>query len=245
MKDMKQSYLLTLLMSITLVAATACAPEAPDTEPELQSLQQKSAADAEPVRPAGSRVLQSYDGTAFRYPISVQYPNSMEVDGGCISEGCGFSFTFSPRGHALDDAELHVFLPTAASSARDLEPSVTGPNGLIERAGWTVNEIESGRSEKFPHDWVETVISFSGVRGQSGYILLGATSGQAVQVLLKYPAEMAEAYWRDAEIVLESLEFEEELLPLTSSNLPEVAGHAGFWKSVGFMSMPMMAKMRC
>ncbi len=56
---------------------------------------------------------------------------------------------------------------------------------------------------------------------------------------------MAEADWRDAQIILESLEFEEELLPLTSSNLPEVAGHAGFWKSVGFMSMPMMAKMRC
>lgn len=221
MNDIQQPYLLTLLASVTLVATTACAPEAPDKGPALQPLQQESADQAERISPAGSRVLRSYDGTAFRYPISAQYPDSMEVDGGCIGEGCGFSFTFVPRGHALDDAEVHVFLPTAASSADDLEPSVTGPNGLIDRAGWTVNDTESGRSEEFPYDWVETVIRFSGAGGQAGYILLGETSGQAVQVLLKYPAEMAEAYWRDADIVLESLEFEEELLPLTSSSLPD------------------------
>ncbi|MFO8153962.1 hypothetical protein [Thioalkalivibrio sp.] len=218
MKATKPSCLLTLLTSITLVAATACAPEAPDKKPVPQSRQQEPAAEAEPIRPGHSRILQSYDGTAYQYPIRAQYPDSMQVDGGCIGEGCGFSFTFAPRGNALDDAEVHVFLPAAAHSADDLEPSVTGPNGLIARAGWTVNDIESGRSEAFPYDWVQTVISFSGDRGQSGHILLGETSGQAVQVLLKYPAEMAEAYWRDAEIVLESLEFEEELLPLTSSS---------------------------
>jgi hypothetical protein len=41
----------------------------------------------------------------------------------------------------------------------------------------------------------ETVIHFSTDQEQSGHILLGQTDGQAVQVTLLYPAEMADAYW--------------------------------------------------
>lgn len=208
---MKQSYLLALLTSMTLVATTACGSQVSDPEPALQSSPEEVTAD--------SGTLQTYDGTAYQYPLRAQYPDTMEVDGGCGAEGCGFFFTFVPQGNALDNADVHVFVPAGATSAAELEPRVTGPNGLIENAGWTVNEIEPGESEQFPYDWVETVISFSDDQEMSGYVLLGETSGQAVQVLLQYPEEMADAYWPNAQTVLESLEFEEELLPLAPSNV--------------------------
>lgn len=216
---MKHPYLQALLTSMALVATTACSPQASDPQPTLPSPPEETTVDAESTPPADPGTLQTYDGPAYQYPLSAQYPDTMEVDGGCSGEGCGFFFTFVPQGNALDNAEVHVFLPAGATSAAELESRVTGPNGLVENAGWTVNDIEAGGSEEFPYDWVETVISFSGDQEKSGYILLGETSGQAVQVLLQYPAEMADAYWPNAQIVLESLEFEEELLPLTPSDV--------------------------
>ncbi|TVP80256.1 hypothetical protein [Thioalkalivibrio sp.] len=219
MDTIKNSCFLVLLTSITLVATTACGPPAPDTEPAFQGPPAEVTAAAEPMSPTDLGALQTYDGTAYRYPLRAQYPGTMAVDDGCGSEGCSFSFTFLPQGNALDDAKVRVFLPAGATSAAEQESRVTGPNGLIENAGWAVNEIESGGSEQFPYPWVETVISFSSELKTSGYILLGETSGQAVEVLLLYPAEMAKAFWPNAQTVLESLEFEEDLLPLTPSNV--------------------------
>ena len=221
---MKQSYLLTLLTSVTLAATVACAPEPTAPEPGEQSSPREVTDATEPTSDAASGTLQTYDGTVYQYPLRAQYPETMEVDGGCGNEGCSFSFTFLPRDNALDNARVEVFIPRGATSAAEQEPFVTGPNGLIENAGWTVNEIKSGESEEFPYDWVETVISFSSDHDKSGYILLGETSGQAVQVLLQYPDQMAEAYWPNALTVLENLEFKGELLPLISSN--------GRWQTV-------------
>ena len=212
-------YGLPWMISLMLVTGVACTPDPPDAETSVETTPEEVTPEEPAAPPQDPEDLQTYDGTQYQYPLRAQYPDTMQVDDGCAGEGCGFFFTFVPQGNALDTAEVHVFLPAGAASVADLEPMVTGPNGLIENAGWTVSAIESNGSEEFPYDWVETVISFSGDQEEAGYILLGQTSGQAVQVLLKYPAEMAEEYWPAAKTVLDSLEFEEELLPLTPSNV--------------------------
>src|SRR6056297_2075920 len=178
---MKRCGVLTLLTGISSMVITACAPNAPNDETAVPPRAKGPSATAEAINPANAGSLQTYDGTAYRYPIRANYPASMVVDGGCIGEGCGFSFTFAPRGNAMDNARVHVFLPAGTASAADLEGSVMGPDGLIAGAGWTINSIRSERSEEFPYHWVKTVISFSDTREQAGYVLLGETSGQAVQ----------------------------------------------------------------
>ena len=142
----------------------------------------------------------------------------MQVMGAGSGEGVGVFFTFKSRGNALDDAEVHVFLPSGATSAAELEPFVTGPNGLMANNGWIQQGVEEGGSERLPYGWVEKVIDFSTDMEQSGHILLGQANGQAVQVTLLYPAEMADAYWPAATTVLVSLQFEGDLLPIRTSD---------------------------
>ena len=214
-----QCYRLALLTGVVLVTGVACTPNSSDSETVVEPSPEEVTAESESASPVELGTLQTYDGTQYQFPLKAQYPDNLQVEDGCGGEGCGFFFTFLPQGNALDNAEVHVFIPAGSTSVMDLEPMVTGPNGLIENAGWTVNAIASDGSEEFPYDWVETVISFSSDQEESGYILLGQTAGQAVQVLLKYPAEMADDYWPAATTVLDSLEFEEELLPLAPSNV--------------------------
>jgi hypothetical protein len=213
---MKRSRLLTLLAGSAAVMITACATHTPTSDSAQRSRAgEEGSNEASSAADAGA--LQRYDGTAYRYPIRARYPASMAVDGGCMGEGCGFSFIYLPRGNALDDAKVHVFLPAGTGSAADLHGMVTGPDGLLDRAGWTINSSQQGGAGAFPYDWVETVIRFSAAPGQAGHVLLGETSGQAVQVVMTYPVDMAQAFRRDARIILESLEFEDALLPLASA----------------------------
>jgi hypothetical protein len=207
-------YGMVALAATLMFSACTSNPAPPEvvTEPETA---------AEPATPTEREAIpanvQTYDGTAFNFPVQAQYPDTMQLEDGCGGEGCGFFFTFVPQGNALDTAEVHVFLPAGTATAAEQETFVTGPNGLIENAGWTVDGIEPAADTDFAYPWAEQVIAFSTDQEESGYILLGQTAGQAVQVLLKYPAEMAEDYWPAATIVLDSLTFDAELLPLSPS----------------------------
>lgn len=216
---------ITTLFASTLAWATACAPadestETPPSEPTTADVDETApstdAVDVPDTAIEGN--LQTYDGEPLSYPIRAQYPDDMEVTDGCSGEGCGFFFTFTSQDNGLDNAEVHIFLPAGAATAADQEPFVTGPNGLIENAGWTVDSMESGATEQFPYPWVEKVISFSTDQEETGHVLLGEAEGQAVQVLLLYPAEMADAYWPGANTVLTTLEFIPDLLPLSVSS---------------------------
>jgi hypothetical protein len=213
---------MTVFSTVLLSGMTACTPSeesSSETSPATEiATPEDSSPDSSAPAIAEDVALQTYDGAPFNYPIRAQYPDTMQVDDGCAGEGCGFFFTFLPQGNTLDTAEVHIFLPAGAATAAEQEPLVTGPNGLIENAGWTVNEMESGATEQFPYTWVEKVINFSSDRETSGHILLGEAEGQAIQVLLLYPATMADAYWPAANTVLETLEFNPDLLPLSPSS---------------------------
>jgi hypothetical protein len=141
----------------------------------------------------------------------------MEVVSSGSGEGIGVFFTPKLQGNALDEAQVHVFLPAGASSTDDLMPMITGPHGLIETNGWTLNGSRSDGVTEFPYPWFERVFDFSTDQKQSGHILIGQTAGQAVQVILLYPAEMADAYWPAAKTILDSLAFEPSLLPVETS----------------------------
>jgi membrane-bound inhibitor of C-type lysozyme len=158
--------------------------------------------------------LQTYDEPNI--PLKTRYPPTMKAFGSGSGEGVGVSFTFKPQGNALDDAEISFFFPKGSATAANFEKSVTGSNGLMENNGWKL-ESQTNDTSEFPYPWVKKVIHFSTDKEQSGRILLGETNGQAVQVILLYPAAMSEAYLPSARTVLENLEFKSELLPISST----------------------------
>ena len=169
--------------------------------------------------------LQTYDETAKGIPVTAQYPKTMEVFSTGSSEGVGVFFTFKPQAAPMDRAEVHVFLPSGTSTVAELEPFVTGSGGLIENNGWIIGGVDNAEvfpySEEFPYSWVERVVNFKTDMEELGLILLGQTDGQAVQGTLLYPSAMADAYWSDAKTVLDSLEFNAELLPISQSSQGE------------------------
>lgn len=217
------SFSLVLAGLILAIAAIACTPDSSTPQPDATS---ESTTEAVPDPPVvvdsgvdatTDENLQTYDGAAFNFPVTAQYPDTMQGDGGCSGEGCGFTFSFVPQGNAMDDAEIHIFLPAGTTTAAEHEIFVKGPNGLLENAGWTVDSTQEG-AEDFPYPWVMEVIDFSTDQEESGHILIGETAGQAVQVILQYPTEMADTYWADARIVLDNLEFNPEFLPIEASS---------------------------
>jgi hypothetical protein len=186
-------------------AATA-KKEAAKPEPLAQEHGKEAPAKAEPK-------LQTYDEPSM--PIRTQYPDNMQVQGTSSGEGCGFNFTFKPQGDTLDQAEVHIFLPRGAGTAVAQEPFVTGPKGLLENNGWK-KEGESTDTGKFPSQWVKKVISFADPqnKGMGGKILLGEANGQAVQVILYYPADRSDEFLTNANLILGKLHFKSDRLPL-------------------------------
>lgn len=61
------------------------------------------------------------------------------------------------------------------------------------------------------------MFDFSTAEQQAGYVLIGETASQAVQVIWLYPTAMAAAYWPAAKTILDSLTFEPSLLPIEAS----------------------------
>jgi hypothetical protein len=206
--------LLPLLIAGLFAAAGAACTAETSTSSETSETTEPVVAE----QPDQSNLL-TYDGPAQGIPVSAQYPDTLEVMGTGSGEGVGVFFTFKPQGNALDEAEVHVFLPAGAASTTDLMPMITGPNGLIESNGWTLDGSRADTATEFPYSWFEMVFDFSTDQEQSGHILIGQTNGQAVQVTLLYPSEMAEAYWPAAKTILDSLTFDAELLPIESSGV--------------------------
>jgi len=213
------------LLSLTVVLACgkqeepAQAPKAA-AKPQAAPAKQE-AAKPEPLPPEHGKEapakaehkLQTYDEAGM--PIRAEYPDNMQVQGTSSGEGCGFNFTFKPQGNALDKAEVHIFLPRGAATAATQEPFVTGPNGLLQNNGWK-KEGETAATGQFPYTWVRKIISFSDPRnkGMVGKILLGETNGQAVQVALYYPNDMANDFLTNANLILGKLHFKADQLPL-------------------------------
>lgn len=206
----------SLVLGTLVLATTACANQtSPPTQPQAAA---PPAAESPPSQTAPAS-LQTYDETAQDIPVKAQYPNTMTVESMGSGEGLGVFFTFKPQGNAMDEAKVHVFLPANMASTDGLMPIITGPNGLIKSNGWTLNGSRADGVEEFSYPWFEMVFDVSTDQEQSGHILIGQTDGQAVQVTLLYPAEMADAYWPAAKTILDSLEFEPSLLPVSTSPL--------------------------
>lgn len=209
---MNTLFLTTAAVGMVTLGA-ACATIAPPDAPAPAETDALESAEA----PTTDSKLLTYDGPAEGIPVSAQYPDTMEVMGTGSGEGVGVFFTFKPQGNALDDAEVSVFLPAGVSSTDDLMEFITGPNGLIENNQWTLDGSRSDTATEFAYPWVEMVLDISTDFEQSGHILIGESNGQAIQVVILYPAEMADEFWPAAETVLESMTFDDELLPVTTS----------------------------
>jgi hypothetical protein len=165
---------------------------------------------------AGTAPLQIYDEPGMA--IRTEYPGTMMAVGTGSGEGSAFIFTFKPRGNALDQAKVHIFLPRGAGTAAAQEPFVTGPRGLLATNGWQ-KESENTDTGRFSYGWVKKVISFAdpGNIGMGGKILLGDTHGQAIEVILYYPADRAAEFLANADIILGKLQFKSDKLPLGKS----------------------------
>jgi len=203
---MRKRFLTTVSASLLLFGSTACVAPDSDSAP--------SNPDSAP--PAQSELL-TYDGPAQNIPVTAQYPDTIEVMGTGSGEGVGVFFTFQPQGNALDDAEVSVFLPANSSDTGDLMDLITGSNGLIENNGWTLDGSRADTAPEFSYPWFEMVFDISTDMEQSGHILIGQAAGQPIQVIVLYPAEMADEFWPAANTVLDSLEFDADRLPITTS----------------------------
>jgi hypothetical protein len=212
-------------LSLTLIFACgqreepAKAPKAA-AKPQAAPAKKEAAKPAPPAPEHGKEAsaqaepqLQTYDEPGM--PLRTQYPDNMQVQGTSSSEGCGFIFTFKPQGNALDKAEVHIYLPRGAATAAAQEPFVIGPKGLLASNGWK-QEGETTDTGKFPYGWVKKIISFAdpGNKNMAGKILLGETQGQAVQVTLYYPNNLAKDFLTNANLILAKLQFKEDQLPL-------------------------------
>jgi hypothetical protein len=144
--------------------------------------------------------------------IATKYPSNMTVDANCAGEGCGYFFKFTPQKNALDDAEVHIFLPANAKTAAQAE---TGLNDLIKSNGWIVAK-QATPPQEWKYPWVKKIITFSTDKEMAGHILIGETNGQAVRVTLLYPAEMSGAFTPAAKTILDNLKFKPDKLPITT-----------------------------
>jgi hypothetical protein len=61
--------------------------------------------------------LKSYDEPTMA--LAAKYPDTMTVDTSCSGEGCGYFFKFKPQNSALEQSEVHLFLPAGAKTAAD------------------------------------------------------------------------------------------------------------------------------
>jgi hypothetical protein len=228
---MMNRQLMMLTGAIALISMTiSCTPSPQESEPssteqtspdsttEQTSSDESVAEDTAPEASEPANNLQTYNGPEEGIPVTAQYPaDTMEVSSIGSGEGVGVFFTFKPQGNALDEAEVHVFLPSNASSTTDLMPMITGENGLIVNNGWSLDGSRTDTASEFPYPWFEMVFDISTDFEQSGHILIGQTDGQAIQVTVLYPSEMYDVFWPSASVILDSLEFDGSLLPVTNS----------------------------
>jgi hypothetical protein len=148
-------------------------------------------------------------------PIRTEYPDTMKMASGCSDEGCGFTFTFESQDKDQVKAKIHIFLPRGAATAAAQEAFVIGPHGLLASNGWK-KESDSCDTGIFPVSWVRKVIGFSDPKNLEmvGKILLGETSGQAVQVTLYYQSDLGDEFFPTARSILEKLHFKSDKLPI-------------------------------
>jgi hypothetical protein len=208
--------LMTLCFAGTLLT-TACTVSPNNFEAEKTPIETAKI-------PNNSAPLNTY--TEPNIPVTAQYPENITVSSSGSSEGVGVFFRFKPQGNALDTAEIHVFLPTGVATATEQEPFVTGSNGLVQNNGWQVDQQRT-QSDQFAYPWVKQVLDISTDQEQTGHILLGEVPGQAIQVVLLYPAEMADSFWPAATTVLDTLQFKSPNSSGTPNNLGRQAYRVG------------------
>jgi hypothetical protein len=203
-----------LLMTVGALLSVACGPESPANETPSADGAAPSVAlpEREPVPE-----LLSYDETALGIPLRARYPDRLDVSSMASGEGVGVFFTFKAQGDALDNAELQVFLPAGGTSPSELVELTTSAGGLIESSGWSVDATREAGTTEFAYPWAETVIDIIPAADEFGHILVGGTHGQALRTTLRYPTAQAEQYWHLVRPVLDSIEFDADLLPIPAS----------------------------
>jgi hypothetical protein len=207
--------ILTTITTILILNMMGCATQSSNDNVTSSESQIKQIAGATQE----TDNLTIYDETATGIPIKTQYPPKMEVSAIASGEGVGVFFKFKPQNNALDQAEVHFFLPRGAKTATEIESFVTDTNGLIANNGWILVP-EATPPQDLLYPWVKKIMTFSTAQEMMGHILFGETNNQAVQVILIYPAQMSQNYWSEAKIVLDNAEFVASLLPINGDEEP-------------------------
>jgi hypothetical protein len=199
--------ILTTITSLLMLSIMGC---------NSQSTSEKTTESDSNLEQNSQANLQNYDETAKGIPVKTQYPDTLEVSSMGSGEGVGVFFKFKPQSNALDESEVHFFLPKGAKTATEVKTYVKGSNGLMVNNGWTLVE-DSNPPQELMYPWVKEIITFATDQEMMGHILLGETNEQGLRVTLLYPPEMADAYWLSVRPVLDNVVFDANLLPLKSS----------------------------
>jgi hypothetical protein len=154
--------------------------------------------------------LKSYDEPTMA--IATKYPDTMTVIATCSGEGCGYFFKFKPQNSALDQSEVHLFLPAGANTAAD---AAIGLDSLMQSNNWKKDKTATPAPE-FNYPWVKKILLFSAEQGLTGHILIGETNNQGVRATLLYPNKLSKTFIPAAKTVLDNLQFKPDKLPITT-----------------------------
>jgi hypothetical protein len=180
------------LGSLTLgsgpVAAQVSAEDWPDTKPVTVLV------EGEPQ----TVTMQLYDQPDV--PLVTYYPPAMAVAESCDQDGCFISFTYEDLG-----AAVFFLFPNEASTASQIEPYITGPEGLLAGGGWTVT-AEHTHATALHYPWAQKAINFQAADMSSvGVAYLGELEGTAFAAVEVFPPDAGDGFAPQAHAILSEM----------------------------------------
>lgn len=137
-------------------------------------------------------------------PLVTYYPPAMTTAEICGEDGCWITFRHEDLGAAV----LFLF-PRDAVSVTQVEPYITGAQGLLSDASWMVTgEFVEPQDLRFP--WAKKAIRFqSETRDVVGIVYLGEIDGSAFAVVEVFPPDAGDGFVPQANAILSEMRLRE------------------------------------
>jgi len=142
--------------------------------------------------------LQLYEQSGV--PLVTYYPAAMSTAEACEVDGCFISFTYEDLG-----AAVFFLLPAEAVVAADVEPYITGEEGLLAGNGWSVTG-EHTQETALRYPWAKKMITFRSEETSAvGVAFLGELEGKAFAAVEVFPADAGDGFAPQAHAILSEI----------------------------------------
>ncbi|GAB4378193.1 MAG: hypothetical protein Kow00121_29500 [Elainellaceae cyanobacterium] len=221
-----------MLMGVGLVAGVACVslqsnrssnqPESsPTNQPEVEATDTESP-DSDQTQADTKVMTLNLGGTPTEvelrrfnqdpFPFQTYYPvKDFAPEISSSGEGNSVRFYYSPAGAKNEQAYLHIFMPKQPANVEAMQDLLLGEQGLFIRNAWQLVD----RTDIVSYFWAEEKLIYQEQAEAMaiGVIYIGQNAGQAFYTITHYPPEVRDAFEPRVNLVLESLQFEDEEQP--------------------------------